>query len=226
MRRNAVLVVGFLAIATANAQRALPELRVHFDYANRAASARQWTAVAATARVLAPNRITYFLDPQSVDSDHRQAFREAATAWEIALDGAVKFEAVPYSLEANLVIIGTERMAIKKTNVAGFTFWNRGLNADFTPHLTAQVLLARAAGKQTLSAEARKHAAMHELGHVLGLDDSKQIGDVMGPLDVKNPVAEPRFAEVAVLKEIRREAEALAAQSRRGIFERGTFRLR
>jgi hypothetical protein len=226
MGKNAFLAIGILAAATTNAQSALPELKVHFDYANRAVTARQWNAVAATAQVLAPNRITFFLDPQSVDEDVRKAFAEATSAWEVALDGTLKFEQVPYALEANLVIIGTDRMAIKKQNAAGYTFWNRGLNPDFTPHLTAQVLLARFAAKQTLSPEARKHAAMHELGHILGLDDSKHVGDVMGPLDLRNPVREPRFAEVSVLKQIRRDAEVLAAQSRRGIFEKRALRFR
>ena len=54
-----------------------------------------------------------------------------------------------------------------------------------------------------------RHAAMHEFGHVLGLDDSPREGDVMGPLDIDHPVSAPSALEVQTVLSFRAQAQQI-----------------
>jgi Zn-dependent peptidase ImmA (M78 family) len=60
--------------------------------------------------------------------------------------------------------------------------------------------------------EHMRHTCAHELGHVLGLDDSPFYGDIMGPLDLKHPVTDFEATELESLRAVRAEAEQVREQ--------------
>jgi hypothetical protein len=61
--------------------------------------------------------------------------------------------------------------------------------------------------------EHMRHTSAHELGHVLGLDDSPFYGDIMGPLDLSHPVSDFEAAELDNLRAVRSEAEQVREQA-------------
>lgn len=58
-----------------------------------------------------------------------------------------------------------------------------------------------------------RHAVAHEIGHLLGLDDSPRVGDVMGPLDLSRPAVRPSFEETLALRELRAAARNIRLRS-------------
>jgi hypothetical protein len=54
-----------------------------------------------------------------------------------------------------------------------------------------------------------KHEIMHEMGHILGLEDSDRVGDLMGPLDVNHPVSGPKSYESEAVYELRSQADRI-----------------
>ena len=60
-----------------------------------------------------------------------------------------------------------------------------------------------------LSFEQLRACAAHELGHVLGLDDSPNNGDLMGRMDFNRPATFIRSEEVSMLIDARQEASAI-----------------
>ena len=54
---------------------------------------------------------------------------------------------------------------------------------------------------------------IHELGHVLGLNDSPRVGDIMGPLDLRKPVTTLGVDEVQALRDIRESAAEIRRQA-------------
>jgi hypothetical protein len=63
--------------------------------------------------------------------------------------------------------------------------------------------------KRPMPFEVIRHEACHELGHVLGLDDTNIVGAVMGPLDLNRPASGPSDAEVEAVRLVRTEATRL-----------------
>ncbi|MBI3721895.1 MAG: hypothetical protein HY248_05010 [Fimbriimonas ginsengisoli] len=66
-----------------------------------------------------------------------------------------------------------------------------------------------------MSFEQMRHEVAHELGHVLGLDDSRRLGAVMSPLDLRRPVGKVGDDELEALHRLR----DLAAEVRREALE-------
>jgi predicted Zn-dependent protease len=57
--------------------------------------------------------------------------------------------------------------------------------------------------------ESMRHEMMHEIGHVLGLEDTESTGAIMGPLDMNRPVSRPLPHEVKAVWDIRLEASRI-----------------
>ncbi|MFQ3586676.1 MAG: hypothetical protein SNJ76_03290 [Fimbriimonadaceae bacterium] len=68
-------------------------------------------------------------------------------------------------------------------------------------------------GQVPMNLAQMRHAVAHEIGHLLGLDDSPSVGDVMGPLDLARPATEPSFEEALALRELRAAARHIRLRS-------------
>ncbi|MEQ1933145.1 MAG: matrixin family metalloprotease, partial [Fimbriimonadaceae bacterium] len=100
----------------------------------------------------------------------------------------------------------------------GFTSWQRQIlrfeNGSYQAKLAASVQLRTITPQgKPMSLAQMRHAAMHELGHILGLDDSPDQGDVMGPLDLSRPVIEPKSDEIAELLKLRKDAQEIRTRA-------------
>jgi predicted Zn-dependent protease len=131
--------------------------------------------------------------------------------WETAL-GQTVFE-VTETGRPDVVIHFQSNVSDNGVEVCGHSQWTRGvLNPDTNPTvvLTAdvQVRMFKPNGEQ-LSYEQLRACAAHELGHILGLDDSKNAGGVMGRMDFNHPVMSIQDDEVATLVQARLEAASI-----------------
>lgn len=81
----------------------------------------------------------------------------------------------------------------------------------FEPRVSADLCIGQTDSRgKALSVDALAYVTAHELGHVLGLDDTHRIGDLMGPNQVDHPVAGPSEAELQSLTALRNQAELVA----------------
>lgn len=139
-------------------------------------------------------------------ADARRAAVGAAEAWTAALDGAVRFVEAPWrSADVRISFVPSVRQS--GCEVAGFAVWRRQLlnwrGDEFTYQVTADVQVRSVLpGGTPMSAAAMRHTCLHELGHVLGLDDSNRPGEAMSVLSPSNPVSRPSQAEAESLREV------------------------
>ena len=62
---------------------------------------------------------------------------------------------------------------------------------------------------------AMRHTVLHEMGHMLGLDDdADEGGAAMSPLDTQHPVAAPSDDEAAAVRRLRAEAERIIREAK------------
>ncbi|MBI1755905.1 MAG: hypothetical protein HYR64_02215 [Fimbriimonas ginsengisoli] len=103
--------------------------------------------------------------------------------------------------------------------VGGLVSWRRAIeyvNQIPTDETTAEIRVrTHNPWARGMSFEQMRHEVAHELGHVLGLDDSRRLGAVMSPLDLRRPVGKVGDDELEALHRLR----DLAAEVRREALE-------
>ncbi len=196
----------------------LPELAKHREFAQRAADAGNADALRAATDVLALKKVTYRL-PENTSPLGRQAVLEAIQQWERYLNRDVLFvEAFKFE-PADVKVTFETSLSGNGQHYGGYTKWKRSITQDKLGRYSAavdakmQIRTVQPNGKP-MTLEQMRHAVMHEFGHILGLDDSPKVGDVMGPLDLNKPVVNPKADEVDQLKKLRAEVRALRVQQR------------
>jgi hypothetical protein len=102
--------------------------------------------------------------------------------------------------------------------VGGHTQWRRAVKAigggRYAGSVTATVqLIADCPNGRAMNSNQMRQAACHEFGHILGLDDSSQHGDVMGALDMRRPVTKPSPEEISALAAVREEGRRLRTRA-------------
>lgn len=150
----------------------------------------------------------------AVDPDAEPAVREAIRTWECALNDGIRIEIVSPCDDPDVTVRAVPQITHGNRNSIGFSHWRRSLYPDGRFRLQAEIELAERYPSGTkIDGEGRLHAALHEFGHLLGLDDSHRVGDVMGPIDPGRPVCTPRAAEIDALKALRELARDLREEA-------------
>jgi hypothetical protein len=138
----------------------------------------------------------------------------ALAQWQSELQGEVRFVRVPDGQIADVIVRFRPNVTMGNEQVAGYVNWKRSIDrsADGTinPRFTADVQIRSTnLDGSPMPSNAMRHAAIHEFGHVLGLDDSPHEGDVMGPLDIDHPVSAPSPLEVQTVLSFRAQAQRI-----------------
>lgn len=201
----------------------LPEVTKHMEQARENLQSGYLDVAAAHVEVvLVGDEVTYNLKCEGLNESRQalceQAFLYAANTWETALGGSVHFRRVDDPATAQVSVRFMPNVTMKGEAVAGYVNWKRTIRMDHSHVAEASFkadlqLRACTLNGGRMPIAAMKHEAMHELGHVLGLDDSDREGDIMGPLDVDHPCAKPLPREVEAVRELRDEAQHIRAEA-------------
>jgi hypothetical protein len=219
------LLVGLPAYAANHALRSrlLPEINEHLDTAREEMAARRTHLASAHAdMVLIGDRLAYRVQfDEDVANRERMrcidSLRRALDNWEEALDHTIEFVE---SDRADTPITIQFRPHVKMGHepVAGYATWKRRIDLDgdrvFKARVTATLQIrTQNLNDKPMPAAAMTHEVMHEMGHVLGLEDRDRVGELMGPLNVRRPVANPSRQEANAVMDAREEAREIKLQA-------------
>lgn len=207
------------AVAVVDAARhatILPEVQKHLDDAHEGmANGTPEVAAAHANLVLVGDEVKYCVQfvniPDRLHANCVKALEGAMDKWDHALDDTLSFREVQDPATADVVVRFKQGVFMGSEPVAGYANWKRTLKAD-GPHVQdvsfkgdLQIRTINLDGK-AMPTECVRHEIAHELGHILGLEDSERTGDLMGPLDVSHPVAGPQPYEADAVKQLRADA--------------------
>lgn len=194
----------------------LQEVQLHLDLARRCVLSGQIDGALAHASVVTPNhclrvRVDCRNIPPANQGPFRNALNGAFKLWEEAL-GEKVFE-VSETGHPDLIIHFQPDVSDKGIEVCGHSEWTRGvLSPDSNPVVVlsgeVSVRMFKPNG-EALDYDQLRACAAHELGHILGLDDSPNKGDLMSKMDFGHPVTTIRPDEISALIAARREATSI-----------------
>jgi len=223
-RRTPLFLIALLGVTgSANPGRGvapiLPEVKKHLAAAHKYLASGSWEFAAAHAdMVLISDDVGVAVKVDGVGESQRRDCMRALDAcldrWEEALGNTVRFHLESDPAKAELTVRFRKDVRMKREPVAGLTNWKRSISttggkvtdSSFKADIQVRTLDL---DYRPLSYEAMRQEAEHEFGHVLGLEDSSHLGDLMGELDVMNLVSGPREYEILAVRNLRDEAKQL-----------------
>lgn len=140
----------------------------------------------------APIRIS--LDLSGLPPEQRAgvwvSYLSALRMWEDASQGLVRWHlSTPENAQVRMSFVGAAQY--EHRHVAGRATWSRAvqqLGDSYFATLRADIAIGlQDPTGAPLSLPAIRHVMAHELGHVIGLDDSPMSGSIMGRLDPQAP---------------------------------------
>lgn len=193
--------------------RVMPEMRRHVQLASNCFREQKWNesiAYADSVLLLGSTNYSVQFDSSSKNDETkcRNAVGQAVSMWESALDHQVQFTE---SSQPNIQFRFEKEVKSANREIGGHVQWSRSVAAnsagEFVPKLTATIWVrtSQPDGKP-MKPEHLRHVIAHELGHILGLNDSKVVGEVMGPLDLRRPAKKLAINETQAITTIRNQA--------------------
>lgn len=167
-------------------------------------------SAAHAKQILIGDRIRYQINFSSIPAGERElcarALNQALAEWDSRTTGSVQFVRTDELAPHQIIVKFEPAVTVSHEPVAGYTCWKRTAEPY---NATVEIRVHDLKGR-LLSFEAIRQICAHEFGHVLGLDDSAQEGDVMGPLNIAHPVNGPTEKEALRVKNLRDEARRYA----------------
>lgn len=226
-----VLFAAFAALAPASVDngsealrgRLLPDLPEHLEFAQKDMQTGQIQDALAHIDLILMDHATYHITfdnvPPEKQAECTAAFRDATAMWDRALGNGFELDEVPATQPAEINVTFQPEVKQAGSEVAGYVTWSRKvvggtdgtpIHMDFTADVRVRTIQPTG---EPMMLEHMRHTSAHELGHVLGLDDSPFYGDIMGPLDLQHPVSDFESAELENLRAVRAQAEEVKEQA-------------
>jgi predicted Zn-dependent protease len=202
-------------------ERVLPDLADHLSYAERYIDEGKWQkALVQADAVMLQTPIRLYLNTDGIDLDgpNLKAVYEAIDLWESSIESERLFIIVDDPANADVSIRFVSQIGQEGRYCAGHIEWERtisysAINGNSCVYKATIDLAISGSKNRKLNLNQLRHAAAHELGHVLGLQDSRKRGDIMAPLDLRRPALKPNREEIQTLLEVRTAAEEIRKQA-------------
>lgn len=202
----------------------LPEVRQRLDEAHRSLKDGSWQSAAAYADlVLISDNVSVYVNLEKVGASQRQTCMDALNAsfdgWEAALNQTIHFQLESDPAKATIKVTFRPDVWLSGDPVAGLTHWSRKIRSSGgqveSVEFKADVnVRARGLHSENYPVETIRQETEHELGHILGLEDSRHVGDLMGAWDPRHPVDGPQEHEILAVKNLREEARRIKAEAK------------
>jgi hypothetical protein len=142
-----------------------------------------------------------------------RAVEKAVAGWKAALGPGARMSLVPLS-QANVRVHARPSQS-GASHLAGVAHWVKRVvrvgQGTYEPRVSADVTLqTRARDGKELAGDVMDYVTAHELGHVLGLDDTAHTGELMGPAQLHRPVSAPSEPELRALVRLSDQADFVA----------------
>ncbi len=143
---------------------------------------------AAYLQTIAPGelRVAWIGESGTADRLLQQTVHDAVDRWNRYLAGTVRLSWTDDPATAHILVSFVDRLEAGGRFLAGHSSWMRTVRQSTSaPQGTIRVeirLARRGPRGRDLRPDERLHAALHELGHALGLADSADPTSVMSPL--------------------------------------------
>lgn len=215
LRRTGFAAVLLLAAVLSSAGAHLPELDRFIDYGRRALEKGDVAAATAASDLLLLDEVKVYLG--KAEPERHALVREALRAWEQALGDEVRFVEVDAS-QAQVRFAWTDKVVFEGQHVGGTASWKRAVQrsgSQVRMVLSGEIELSRVAPRgNLLNCDQQMQVALHEVGHILGLDDSRERGEAMSPLDLARPVPRITRGDLDALRSVRTRAQELRLAAR------------
>lgn len=194
--------------------RVLPDIQRHLTLADQSFKNGDWnTARAYSESMLLLGDVRYQVSYEGANERSRsqgeRALKEAMAMWEAASEYQVTFTEV--STNPTVLIRFAPEVESRGRDVGGHVQWRRGIKKNEVGEIVAHaefeiwIRTVQPNGKP-MRLDHMRHVAAHELGHVLGMNDSSREGDIMGPLNLGRPAQKLQREEVESLQRMRQRA--------------------
>ena len=157
---------------------------------------------------LYPTDVKLAFDRDSVETNRQiSAVTSALDVWREELDGDFPFSLVNDVKDADVVVRFVDSIPERGEDTLGLIKieknyrWSRSFHS-FT--CKGAILIVRSCDGEWLSQSETRDVVMHEIGHLLGLADSPDVGLLMGPLERGKPLLRPTPGETEDVKALRR----------------------
>lgn len=196
----------------------LPEVKQHLADGWACVSSNPNMARAHAMAVLVSENLSVQIELDQVPASRRTACRtaidDALQAWEKALGDGIRLRRLEDGQKSGIVVRFKPDVRERGEPVAGYVNWKRVAGKDggsVTGDIQVRTMNIDGA---PMSGRAMKNIVVHEMGHMLGLDDTDRRGEAMSPLDPNRPVSAPSDDEANAVRSLRLEATNLLNDAR------------
>lgn len=191
----------------------LPEVKQHLVDGWACLSDNPQMAKGHALSVLVSTDIAVEVNLERVAPDSKTACRAAIDgaleAWEKALGNGLHLHRLEEGEHSGIVIRFLPDVRQRGEAVAGYVNWKRTAG-EGEGSVTGDVQIRTVNIDGTaMPGRAMRNIVVHEMGHLLGLDDTDRMGEAMSPLDISHPVSGPSGSEATAVRSLRTEATNL-----------------
>ena len=164
-------------------------------------------ALALYEGALYSSGISIAIDAATIDYfDQQDSVRFAISTWSDELDGDFPVKLVDDPKKADVVLSFVDSLKLRSPDALGLINLRKNYRWNSFVHevsYSGTIQIVRSAGGKALSQAETIDVVMHELGHLLGLGDTSNVGVLMGPLRRGHPLYRPTRVEVENVETLR-----------------------
>ncbi|KAA0228949.1 MAG: matrixin family metalloprotease [Armatimonadetes bacterium] len=194
-------------------------------YYGRAVAAREGgeyqKSLAMFSLLLLPKTTTVFVDYATAPPAQRESFREGIergfALWQDALGADLPFRLSQSPNGAAIQVRFVETLQDGASFHKGEIRSKRRIQWNQEVHyfeFTAEIDVVSTAGQRYMTGDEIVHITAHELGHALGLGDTREMNRIMGPVLLGNPFSRISQEEAESVREFRRMVRSQIAQTK------------